>query len=70
MSKKNLKEYAMYCGEDCVAIGTLDEIATARGIKRESVRFMLTPTYRRRMASHRNSGHRLEVFLIEEGEDE
>lgn len=43
--------------------GTLDEIAERRNVKRETLQFMLTPSYRKRVKSGRS--WTLLVFLEE-----
>lgn len=40
--------YALYKGDDLIIIGTIDEIANLLNIKKESVRFYKTPTYKKR----------------------
>lgn len=43
---KYMKEYALYKGEKCLAIGTIKEIATQMKIK--TIHFYKTPTYKKR----------------------
>lgn len=43
-----INEYALYKGEELMITGTIDEIANALNIKRESVKFYKTPTYKKR----------------------
>ena len=50
--RKN-QEYALYKGEECLAIGTIEEIAKQQGIKEKSVYFMLMPTYKKRVKNSR-----------------
>lgn len=40
--------YALYRGDEYIMDGTIPEIARARDIKEKSVKFFLTPAYRRR----------------------
>ena len=44
----NRNIYAVYKGDEYLMDGTIPEIARARGIKEKSVKFFLTPAYRRR----------------------
>jgi hypothetical protein len=37
------KEYALYKGEECLAIGTIDEIAKQQNVKWETIKFYHTP---------------------------
>lgn len=43
-----VKEYALYKGENMLAIGTLQEIANEMKIKINSVRYIKTPSYQKR----------------------
>ncbi|EJC5391574.1 hypothetical protein [Listeria monocytogenes] len=43
-----MTEYALYKGEELLKIGTLDELATFKNVKRETILFYATPTYRKR----------------------
>lgn len=62
-----MKVYALYKGEECLHIGTAKEIAEAKSIKVESVYYMNTPAYKRRLAKRKN---RNSMELVELGEDE
>lgn len=53
--------YAMYKGEEVLAMGTIEEIAQKMGITIETVRYMTSPSHRKRC---RGNNHR-EVFRIE-----
>lgn len=64
-----MKEYALYKGEECLHIGTAKEIAQAKGIKVESVRFMRTPAYERRLNRRKNSKNAMILFELEEDDD-
>lgn len=44
----NRNIYAVYKGDQYIMDGTIPEVARARGIKEKSVKFFLTPAYRRR----------------------
>lgn len=45
------KIYALYRGEECIADGTLDEIAKKTGLKRSSLKWMKTPSGKRKRSS-------------------
>ncbi len=45
---KYMKEYALYKGEKCLAIGTIKEIATQMKVKIRTIYFYKTPTYKKR----------------------
>ncbi|MBC2115709.1 hypothetical protein [Listeria booriae] len=42
------KEYALYRGDDLLKIGTADELATFKQVKRKTILFYATPSYRKR----------------------
>lgn len=44
-----MKEYALYKGEDILAIGTLEEIAASIGVAVETVKFYGMPSYKKRI---------------------
>jgi hypothetical protein len=43
-----MKEYALYKGEKCLAIGTIKEIAIQMKVKAKTISFYKTPTYKKR----------------------
>lgn len=43
-----MKEYALYKGEECLAIGTIEEIARKMGVKESTIRFYGKKVYRER----------------------
>lgn len=46
------KEYALYKGEECLAIGTVDQIAEKLNIKRKTIYFYSMPAYKKRCKGH------------------
>lgn len=42
------KEYALYKGEECLAIGTIKEIAERMNVKERTIYFYTMPTYKKR----------------------
>lgn len=49
--KKPKTEYALYKGDDMLGIGTIKELAAELGIKESTVRYYMTPTYKKRSRS-------------------
>lgn len=43
--------YALYHGDENVCDGTISEIAEHEGVKRDSIYYLTTPCYRRRVES-------------------
>lgn len=59
-----MKEYALYKGEQMVAIGTVKEIAAERGVKPKTIRFYMSGVYQRRSKSAVNN--RLQLVKLED----
>ena len=59
-------EYAMYKGDELLHIGTIDEIAKAHGVLKETIRFYATPTYQRRIAKRKKARNYIVVFKLED----
>lgn len=49
-----MKEYALYKGDEFVMIGTIEEIAKFLDVKIESVKFMTSPTHKKRAEGKAN----------------
>ena len=47
-----MTEYALYSGDEFIAIGTIEEIAERMGVKPDTVRWYTTPTAERRRSRH------------------
>lgn len=45
----NIKEYALYKGEEILAIGTIAYIARVTGVKRETIAYYKTQAYQNRL---------------------
>lgn len=57
-----MKEYALYKGENCLAIGTIQEIAEKMNVQYRTIYFYTTPTYKRRC---KNSNNRLTMICLD-----
>lgn len=57
------KEYALYKGENLLAIGTAQEIADEMNVKKETVLFYEKPAYKKRV-SKREKGLRGNVRIL------
>jgi len=53
-------EYAVYKGEAVVAVGTADECVRQLSVSTEYIKWMTTPTSRKR-----NKGNRMQAYRIE-----
>ena len=49
-----MKEYAIYKGEECLAIGTIKELAKKLKVKERTIYFYTTPTYKKRVKAGKN----------------
>ena len=59
---KETKEYALYKGEKCLGIGSIKELAEQFNVQEKTIKFYLTPTYKKRVKKSKN---RKELILIE-----
>ena len=57
-----MKEYAMYKGEECLGIGTLIQLARDLNVQYRTLKFYLTPTYKKRSSKGKN---RRELVRVE-----
>ena len=67
---KDTQQYAMYKGENLLAIGTLEELSAIRCVKVESIRFYLTQAYRNKLARRKRNTNAIELVLLEKEDDE
>lgn len=51
----------MYKGEECLAIGTIKEIAKKMNVKEKTIYFYTTPTYKKRVKAGKN---RRELIIL------
>lgn len=56
------KIYAMYKGEECIAMGTIIQLAKQLNVDIQTIRFYLTPSYRKRVKKGNN---RRELVRVE-----
>lgn len=59
--------YAVYKGDDFICLGTVKECAKELGVKEDTIRFYMTPVYKKRMTKS-SSGNYIEVFRVEDDE--
>lgn len=62
--KKHYKgDIAVYKGEEELCMGTIEECAAKLGVKRETITFYMTPTYKERLVNRKNVNSREVVTL-------
>lgn len=49
-----LKKYALYDGDEFVAIGTASELAAIAEVSVNMIRYMMTPAYQRKLAKRKD----------------
>lgn len=49
-----MKEYAVYKGEDLLVMGTAEECAEELNVRPEYIKWLTTPTAKRRLANRKN----------------
>lgn len=57
-----MKEYAIYKGEECLAIGTIKELAKKLKVKERTIYFYTTATYKKRVKAGKN---RREIIILD-----
>lgn len=57
------KEYALYKGEDILAIGTLAEIAKKENVKKSTLYFYKTKSYKDRLSKRKTRNPRILIEL-------
>lgn len=57
-----VKVYAMYKGDECLGIGTLIQLAKQFNVQYRTMKFYLTPTYKKRCKKGKN---RRELVRVE-----
>ena len=62
-------EYALYKGEEILAIGTLQKIAKQMNIKVDTVKYYQTPVYKKRLANRKCSGNVRILVKLDNNED-
>ena len=67
---KVMKEYAMYKGEECLAIGNVYELAKMLNVKVDTIRWYSTPTYKRRLQKKNKKRIENRRVLVELGDEE
>ena len=67
---KVMEEYAMYKGEECLAIGNVYELAKALNVKVDTIRWYSTPTYKRRLQKKNKKRIENRRVLVELGDEE
>ncbi|MFS8631298.1 MAG: hypothetical protein LOD92_09120 [Bacillales bacterium] len=61
-------EYAMYKGDELLCIGTLDEIAQERGIKKQTAYYYTTNAYKRKLEK-RKAKNAIVMVKLEDDEE-
>ncbi len=66
-----MREYALYKGDDILAIGTVEEIAKEMGIKPATVRYYNSQAYRRRLEKQKRTENSVRIAVpLDDEEDE
>ncbi|WP_411842201.1 hypothetical protein [Salinicoccus sp. HZC-1] len=64
--KKSNQEYALYKGEDIICIGTTAEISDFQGVQEKTIKFYLTPTYKKRIEKRKKPRNYLVLERLED----
>lgn len=60
-----LKEYAVYRGENMLAIGTAKECAEILNVKQDTIKYYVTNAYKRKLAKRKNPEKCITAFILE-----
>jgi len=63
-----MMDVAVYKGDNLICLGTVDECAKVMGIRLETVKFYLTPSYQKILKKRKEASDSLVVIKIEEDE--
>lgn len=69
MSEKRAKEFAVYKGEDIIAMGTVEEIAEQLNVKVNTIKCYITPKGQEKLSKFKN-GRVFVPIHYDEDEDE
>ena len=64
------REYALYKGEEILAIGTIADIAKETGVKERTVSYYKTQAYQNRLERRNALNGNIRILVSLEGEDE
>ena len=64
------REYALYKGEEVLAIGTIADIAKETGVKKQTVSYYKTQAYQNRLERRNALNGNVRILVSLEGEDE
>lgn len=65
-----MREYALYKGDDCIAIGTIKDIAEKRGVKPDTIQYYRHPAYQKRTDRWKKpTGRLILIPLIDDDDD-
>ena len=63
-----MKEYAVYKGDEFLAIGTAEELAEKLNVRPQTIRFWGTPSYQKKGTGER--GRKIAIPLEDDGDDD
>ncbi len=65
-----MKEYALYKGENVIALGTIDEIAKKMGVKKETIAYYKTQAYQNRLRRRNTLNGNVRILVCLDDEEE
>lgn len=61
-----MKEYAVYKGEDILCIGTIKECSEFMNVLPDTIRFYMTPTYKKRVSKRKKAKNYITVIKLDD----
>ena len=62
-----MKEYALYKGEEILAMGTIPYIARVMGVQRQTIAFYKTQVYKNRLAKQKTTSENARILVSLDG---
>ena len=63
---KTLSEYALYRGDELLGVGTVRTLAKELGYEQSYIKWLKTPTYKKRVAARKYSNRAMALVEIED----
>jgi hypothetical protein len=66
MPRQEKNEYAVYKGDEFICLGTVKECATYLGVKRSTIKYLLSPAYLKRIEKRKESKETLIAIKVDD----
>lgn len=66
MEGRNISDYALYKGEELIGIGSVEELASLRGVLPKTIRYYGMPAYHKKTEKRKNARNYLVLIKLED----